>query len=113
MGKIRIGINGFGRIGRLTLRAAWDWPEFEWVVINDPKGGSECAAHLLNFDSVQGRWSQEAMADGADAIRIGDHRIAFSEYTKPGDVDWAAHGVDIVLECSGEIPHAGSTRALF
>ena len=102
MGKIRIGINGFGRIGRLTLRAAWDWPEFEWVVINDPKGGSECAAHLSNFDSVQGRWSQEAMADGADAIRIGDHRIAFSEYTKPGDVDWAAHGVDIVLECSGK-----------
>lgn len=63
MKQTRIGINGFGRIGRLTYRAAWNWPEFEWVVINDPKGGVECAAHLLTFDSVQGRWSQEAIEE--------------------------------------------------
>ena len=88
MKKPRIGINGFGRIGRLTFRAAWNWPEFDWVVINDPKGGAECAAHLLTFDSVQGRWSQEAVAEGRDAIRFGDRRIAFTEQPKPGDVDW-------------------------
>jgi glyceraldehyde 3-phosphate dehydrogenase len=102
MKKTRLGINGFGRIGRLSLRAAWNWPEFEWAVINDPKGGAECAAHLLTFDSVQGRWPQEAVADENNAIRIGDQRIAFTEHAKPGDVDWAAHGVDIVLECSGK-----------
>ena len=64
MKKIRIGINGFGRIGRLSLRAAWNWPEFEWALINDPKGGAECAAHLLTFDSVQGRWTQETSSTG-------------------------------------------------
>ncbi|MCC5024453.1 MAG: hypothetical protein J6386_17425 [Candidatus Synoicihabitans palmerolidicus] len=96
MNKIRIGINGFGRIGRLTLRAAWDWPEFDWVVINDPSGGAEGAAHLLTFDSVQGRWASEAVADGPKTIRVGERRIAFSEHDKPGEVDWAAPGVDIV-----------------
>ena len=102
MKKTRVAINGFGRIGRLTLRAAWNWPELEFVAINDPKGGAECAAHLLTFDSVQGRWSQEAIADDKNAIRIGDQRISFIEESKPGDVDWAAHGVDLVLECSGK-----------
>lgn len=102
MKKVRLGINGFGRIGRLTYRAAWNWPDFDWVVINDPKGGAECAAHLLTFDSVQGRWPQDAFADGANAIRVGDRRIAFSEHSKPGEVDWVGQGVDIVLECSGK-----------
>jgi len=102
MKKTRIGINGFGRIGRLSLRAALHWPEFEWVVVNDPKGGAECAAHLFTFDSVQGRWPQEAVAEGKNTIRIGDQRLAFTEHSKPGEVEWAAHGVDIVLECSGK-----------
>ena len=47
---IKVGINGFGRIGRLALRAAWDWPDFEFVQINDPAGDAETHAHLLNFD---------------------------------------------------------------
>lgn len=102
MKKVRIGINGFGRIGRLTFRAAWGWPEFEVVLINDPKGGAECAAHLLTFDSVQGRWAHEAVAEGEGAIRIGETRVAFTEQAKIADVDWAGHGVDIVLECSGK-----------
>ncbi|MBP6506973.1 MAG: ArsJ-associated glyceraldehyde-3-phosphate dehydrogenase [Opitutaceae bacterium] len=102
MKKVRIGINGFGRIGRLTFRAAWNWPGFEWVLINDPKGGAACAAHLLTFDSVQGRWAQEAVAEDRNAIRIGGQRIAFTEHAQPGEVDWAAHGVDLVLECSGK-----------
>ncbi|MCB1105978.1 MAG: ArsJ-associated glyceraldehyde-3-phosphate dehydrogenase [Opitutaceae bacterium] len=102
MKPVRVAINGFGRIGRLTFRAAWARTDFEIVLINDPKGGAECAAHLLTFDSVQGRWTHDATADGANAIRIGDKRIAFTEHTKPGDVDWAAHGVDLVLECSGK-----------
>ena len=102
MKKIRVGINGFGRIGRLTFRAAWGRPEFEVVLINDPKGGAECAAHLLTFDSVQGRWPHEAVAEGEGAIRVGDTRIAFTGHAKPAEVDWTAHGVDIVLECSGK-----------
>jgi len=101
MKKTRIGINGFGRIGRLSFRAAWDWPEFDWALINEVKGGAACAAHLLNFDSLQGRWSQEA-SEVADGIAVGDHTMAFSEAAKPGDVAWDEHGVEIVLECSGK-----------
>jgi glyceraldehyde 3-phosphate dehydrogenase len=103
MKKVRIAINGFGRIGRLVFRAAALWPEFDWVLVNDPKADAECCAHLLNFDSVQGRWAQEATAEAdGSAFRIGGMRVAVSAHSKPGDVDWAAHGVDIVLECSGK-----------
>jgi glyceraldehyde 3-phosphate dehydrogenase len=110
--KTRIGINGFGRIGRLTLRAAWSWPEFEWVLVNEVKGGVECAAHLMNFDSLQGRWAHEAgVRDGA--IAVGERRIMFTESARPGDVPWSEHGVDIVLECTGRFRKPEDMRALF
>ena len=71
---IKVGINGFGRIGRLALRASWGWPEFEFVQINDPAGDAETHAHLINFDSVHGRWDREAGADG-DSVVIEGKRI--------------------------------------
>lgn len=112
MKKIRVGINGFGRIGRLSLRAGWNSPEIEFVLINEVKGGAECAAHLLNFDSVQGRWAHEARAaDGG--IVVGDRKIAFTEAAKIGDIPWAAHGVDIVLECSGKFRKPEDLDAYF
>jgi glyceraldehyde 3-phosphate dehydrogenase len=98
---IRIGINGFGRMGRLALRAAWDWPDVEFVAINEIKGGAEVAAHLLEFDSVHGRWPH-AIEAKAGALVIEGRRIAFSAAAAPGDVAWKDHGVDIVLECSGK-----------
>jgi glyceraldehyde 3-phosphate dehydrogenase len=98
---IRIGINGFGRMGRLALRAAWGWPGIDFVHINEVKGGTEAAAHLLNFDSVHGRWNHEAQpAEGA--VIVDGKRVGFTELSKPGDVPWKDHGVDIVLECSGK-----------
>jgi len=112
MKKVRIGINGFGRIGRLTLRAAWSWPEFDWAVVNEIKGGAECAAHLMNFDSLQGRWSNEATAvEGA--IYVGDRRIAFTEHSKPGESPWSEHGVDIVLECTGKFRKPEDMKGYF
>jgi glyceraldehyde 3-phosphate dehydrogenase len=103
MKKARIAINGFGRIGRLVFRAAALWPEFEWVLVNDPKADAATCAHLLNFDSVQGRWAQEAVV-GADGtgFEVAGRRVAVSGFSRPGEVDWAAHGIDIVLECSGK-----------
>ncbi|MFO1450171.1 MAG: ArsJ-associated glyceraldehyde-3-phosphate dehydrogenase [Opitutaceae bacterium] len=101
MTSARLGINGFGRIGRLCFRAAWNWPEFNWVLVNEPKGGPACAAHLLTFDSTQGRWAQEARVVEGD-LAIGEHRIAFSEASRPGEAPWANHDIDIVLECSGK-----------
>jgi glyceraldehyde 3-phosphate dehydrogenase len=101
MKKPRIAINGFGRIGRLTFRAAAHWPEFDWALINELKGGPTCAAHLLNFDSVQGRWAHEAAATDR-SLRIGEKEIAFTEHARIADIPWAAHGIDIVLECTGK-----------
>ncbi|MGD1712573.1 ArsJ-associated glyceraldehyde-3-phosphate dehydrogenase [Dapis sp. BLCC M172] len=98
---VRIGINGFGRMGRLGLRAAWGWPELEFVHINEIKGGTAAAAHLLKFDSVHGRWSPEVEAAGEQVI-IDGKPLSFSEYSQPGEVPWEKFGVDIVLECSGK-----------
>ncbi|WP_066423389.1 ArsJ-associated glyceraldehyde-3-phosphate dehydrogenase [Anabaena sp. 4-3] len=98
---IRVGINGFGRIGRLALRAAWGWPELEFVHINEIKGGAVAAAHLLKFDSVHGRWTPEVEAEG-ERVVIDGTPLSFSEYGKPGDVAWEEFGVDLVLECSGK-----------
>ena len=66
---VKVGINGFGRIGRLALRAAWDYPELEFVHINEANGPVESAAHLLEFDSVHGRWRHEiGVSDGRMVI---------------------------------------------
>jgi glyceraldehyde 3-phosphate dehydrogenase len=98
---LRIGINGFGRMGRLALRAAWGWPGIEFVHINEVAGGPETAAHLLTFDSVHGRFRHEATArDGG--ISLDGRAISFSEHAAPEHVLWKEHGVDLVLECSGK-----------
>jgi glyceraldehyde 3-phosphate dehydrogenase len=99
--KTRIGINGFGRMGRLALRAGWGAPDLDFVHINETKGGAETAAHLLMFDSVHGRWNHDVTATG-DAIAIDGEPLTFSSHASPGDVPWKARGVDIVLECSGK-----------
>lgn len=92
---IKVGINGFGRIGRLALRAAWDWPELEFVQINDPAADAATHAHLLNFDSVHGRWQHEAGSDG-DAIVIDGKRIPVTHNKAIADTDWS--GCDLVIE---------------
>jgi glyceraldehyde 3-phosphate dehydrogenase len=108
----RVGINGFGRMGRLVLRAAWQWPDFEFVHINEIAGTAETAAHLLEFDSIHGRFGYDPGAlDGA--ISIGDRRVGFTQHGKPGDVDWAAAGVDLVFECSGAFRSRASLSPYF
>lgn len=97
---IKVGINGFGRMGRLTLRAAWGWPEIEFVQINDPAGDAATLAHLLNFDSVHGRWAHEATTEGEDII-IDNQRIKTTRNKAIGDTDWS--GCDVVIEASGKM----------
>ncbi|MDO8417976.1 MAG: ArsJ-associated glyceraldehyde-3-phosphate dehydrogenase [Agitococcus sp.] len=97
---INVGINGFGRMGRLALRAAWDWPELSFTHINDPAGDAITFAHLLNFDSVHGRWQHEAKAEG-DNIVIGTRRITISRHKTIADSDWS--DCDVVIEASGKM----------
>jgi glyceraldehyde 3-phosphate dehydrogenase len=100
MSRTRIGINGFGRMGRLALRAAWDWPDLQFVHVNEIAGDAQTAAHLLLFDSVHGRWDCDVRGDG-DVLTIDDTNLSFSRHAAPGEVAWDAFGVDVVLECSG------------
>ena len=100
MKKIKIGINGFGRIGRLALRASWHWPEFEFVQINDPAGDAATFAHLLKFDSVQGQWTPETSAD-ENSIIIDGKAIAFTRNKNIGETDWSK--CDLVIEASGKM----------
>ena len=108
----RIGINGFGRMGRLAMRAAWSWPDIEFAHINETKGGAEAGAHLLTFDSVHGRWREDVRATG-DAIAIGDKSVSFSAHSTPAEVPWKDRGVDIVLECSGKFKTAAQLETYF
>ncbi|HAS63463.1 MAG TPA: glyceraldehyde-3-phosphate dehydrogenase [Vibrio sp.] len=95
---IKVGINGFGRIGRLALRAAFDWPELEFVLINDVAGDCTTLAHLLEFDSVQGRWAHQVKTEG-DEMVIAGQRIKTTSEREIDAVDWSA--CDVVIEATG------------
>jgi glyceraldehyde 3-phosphate dehydrogenase len=97
----RIGINGFGRIGRLTVRALREHPELELVHVNEANADASTSAHLLEFDTVHGRLEAGIEPDGGAAFRLDGSRISHSSHDTPSAVPWADHGVDIVLECSG------------
>ena len=103
---IKIGINGMGRMGRLALRAGMDHDELAFVRCNDPAGDAATFAHLLNFDSVHGRWHHQAQAV-ADTLHIGKHRLAFSRHKTLQETDWS--DCDVVIEASGKFK---STAAL-
>ena len=110
---MRVGINGMGRIGRLVVRAALgganrpaDDPRsgyrLDIVHVNELKGGAAATAHLLEFDSVQGRWRVPITAEDDAAIVIGNRRIGFSAHAAPAEIPWGELGVDLVLECTGK-----------
>ncbi|MFG0288721.1 MAG: ArsJ-associated glyceraldehyde-3-phosphate dehydrogenase [Rhodopirellula sp. JB044] len=98
---VRVGINGFGRMGRLGMRAAWDSPEIEIVHINEVKGDAATCAHLLEFDTVHGRWDR-GIESHDDAISVGGSKVTVSGFAVPQDVPWKEMGVDIVVESSGK-----------
>ena len=110
---MKVGINGMGRIGRLALRAAMgaaERPEddprgpnrLDVVHVNELKGGAAATAHLLAFDSVQGKWKADIRADGEEAILIKDKRIRFTSFGTSAEIPWGELGVDVVLECTGK-----------
>ena len=95
---IKVGINGFGRIGRLALRAAFDWPELDFIRVNDAAGDAETLAHLLEFDSIQGRWHHEVTAN-LDSLWIDGHQLAVTQEREISAVDWS--DCDVVIESTG------------
>ena len=110
---MRVGINGMGRIGRLTLRAAMgglyrpaDDPRagnrLDVVHVNELKGGAATTAHLLEFDSIHGRWRESFGFEDERAIVVGNRRIGFSAEQTPDAIAWGDLGCDVVLECTGK-----------
>ena len=102
---IKVGINGFGRMGRLVVRALRLHPGLELVHINEVKGGLATAAHLLEFDTVHGRYPGTVGVDG-DRLIVDGHSVSFSEHATPAAIDWASHGVELVIESSGKFKTA-------
>jgi len=110
---MKVGINGMGRIGRLALRAAMGAAErqsddpragnrLEVVHLNELKGGAAATAHLLTFDTVQGRWREDIAAEGDNQIHIGSKQMGFSSHATAAEIPWGDLGVDVVLECTGK-----------
>lgn len=96
---IRIGINGFGRMGRLGMRAGWNMPEFEVARINEIACDANASAHLLKFDSVHGTWSVDTAAVDGNMI-VDSKMLAYSSNTDITDTDWS--DCDIVIEATGK-----------
>lgn len=88
-----------GRMGRLVLRAAWDWPEFEFIQLNDPAGDAAATAHLLQFDSVHGTWQGQFEATDNQVI-IDGKPLAYSQYDTIDACEWSK--CDLVIEASGQ-----------
>lgn len=111
---IKVGINGFGRMGRLILRAAFDWPEIEFIQINDPAGDAKTLAHLLNFDSIHGRWHLEANVNeniSSKLMLINDSQITMSQNKTINETDWSA--CDLVIEASGVMRDKAKLQAYY
>lgn len=100
---IRVGINGFGRIGRMAFRAAWESDIFDIVHINEVAGDAKSAAHLLRFDSVHGKWNRDvSVTESSNKIVIDGKIISYSQSDTIQQCPWSEAKVDIVVECSGQ-----------
>ena len=106
---MRIGINGFGRIGRLVLRALWGRSGIEIVHVNDCAGDAVAAAHLLQFDSVHGRWQHEVRPDSMGFL-VEDKPVRYSSESDPTNASWSESGVEMLLECSGKFKTSESLQ---
>ena len=121
---MKVGINGMGRMGRLALRAALGGVtradgdprtenRLDVVHLNEIEGGPAATAHLLEFDSLHGRWRTSISPDGDEGILVGDNRLGFSSAASPGDVAWGDLGCEIVLECTGKFRTPEALEAYF
>jgi glyceraldehyde 3-phosphate dehydrogenase len=101
---VKVGINGFGRIGRNVVRAALHDSNLEFVAVNDLTD-TKTLAHLTKYDSVLGRLSEEVKIDG-DSIHIGSRKIKVFAVKDPAEIDWSSLGVQVVVESTGRFTDA-------
>ena len=99
MSKVKVAINGFGRIGRLVFRQIYNMEGIDVVAINDLTSPS-VLAHLLKYDTAQGRFEQQVTSTDNSIIVNGEEIKIYSQ-RNPADIPWGSHEVDVVLECTG------------
>ena len=100
MSKIRVGINGFGRIGRLVFRAGLSNPNIEFVGVNDPFMSPDYCAYMLRYDTVHGQYKGEISYTDTDIIANGQ-KVRFFEERDPANIPWGSCGADYVVESTG------------
>jgi len=108
--KVKIGINGFGRIGRLVLRQGLRCPEVEFVAINDLGADPEYMAYMFKYDTVHGRYPGEVSSEG-DCLVVDGHKIRIFQQSNPAEIPWGEVGADYVVESTGQFTEAAKMRA--
>ena len=98
---LRLGINGFGRIGRLVVRALRERDDIELVHVNEIAGGVDTAAHLLEFDTVHGRYPGTVSHDGQTML-VDGYEVGYSSHATPSEIPWGDLGVDVVVDATGK-----------
>src|SRR3989338_629578 len=100
MKRLRVGINGFGRIGRAFLKLAWEHPEIEIVAVND-LGDVKNMAYLLKYDTVYRTWTSNVQVEGNEIVIDGNRRVKVLAEKDPAKLPWKALGIDVVVESTG------------
>lgn len=98
---VKVAVNGFGRIGRLVFRYAWDDPTLEIVHVND-LCSVQSAAYLVKYDSVHGTWEKEVVQEEEGYFTVDNQKVTFSQHKDYTQIDFQAMGVEMVLECTGK-----------
>jgi len=111
---IRVGINGFGRIGRLAMRVAWDSDLIKVVHVNEIAGDLESAAHLIKFDSIHGTWGRNvSVCDLGKSLIIDGSNVSYSQNWELENSAWSEANVDLVIDCTGKFKSQASLAPYF
>jgi glyceraldehyde 3-phosphate dehydrogenase len=105
---IKVGINGFGRIGRNVVRAGLHHPDIEFVAANDLTD-TQTLAHLMKYDSILGRLKEDVKAEG-DSVHVGGKKIKIFATKDPAEIDWPGLGVQVVVESTGRFTDADDAK---
>lgn len=110
MKTVKLGINGFGRIGRLVARIALNTPNVELVMVNDPFMTADYAKYLFEYDSTHGIYNGKVSVKG-DILNIDGQKVKFSAEKEPNQINWGKYNVDVVVEATGKFKDIESATA--
>ena len=106
----KIGINGFGRIGRLVLRRSFEFDNLEVVAINDPFITADYAKYLLEYDTIHGKFNGTVELEGEDTLVVNGTKVKFHASMNPEEIGWGEDGVDYVVEATGKFTKGDDAR---